>query len=756
MKQTISFLTLFAIAITGLHTLAIAKEPQSEKQIEGELTPFLGEARFEMQQLFKTERFPNVAVALDGTVVVTWGNSAVRSRRSEDGGTTWSDEIIIAKPGFHGGGLTVDETSGDILAFVEEKHPPAPLTIYRSKDSGKTWRAETASIKPDSKGNAPSMHMNDHGITLRHGEHKCRLIRPSRYYGKVNNRSAWPSHYTNAIYSDDHGKTWQTSEPFPENGTGEATVAELSDGRLYYNSRVHWQERPKNTRRRAAWSSDGGHTWEDWRVVEILPDGHQHRSYGCMGGLVRLPVEGEDILLFSNLDTTKATRERVTVWASFDGGKTWPMKRLVFDGPSAYSSLNAGRPGTKSEGFIYLHFEGGPGGGSQVARFNLAWVLQGEATGDGEVPVELKKDDKRKIKPPTEEQVKSYKLDPKFYTKCISAADVLIATSDRVSDHAILEAAYQFEKIMESIKPEISTRIRETNVLCLLIGHDEFTSDLPQFATNKTGKELDFYNWRQRGFLTKKNGLQTVVFAEEDVLEYEGGMQIESILIHEFGHVIHGAGFDDVLQKRLTETFERARAKNIWMDGRAAQRFRRVKSKTPVSLLEALKKSFPDESPELLTACLQNGDITVNGKPVSAAVTVTVDDDVLIMFGGEKECYAHKNRAEYWAEGVQCWYNTNRTMDHDHNHIHTREQLKRYDPHLAKLCEDVLGDSPWRFVSPRMRAGKDHLTGFDPAKAPVATDLEHIQTAAYDYYDDYWKTYWSRLYEKHGLERESK
>ncbi|MGZ0172220.1 MAG: exo-alpha-sialidase, partial [Planctomycetales bacterium] len=79
-------------------------------------------------------------------------------------------------------------------------------------------------------------------------------------------------------------------------------------------------------------------------------------------------------------------RERGTVWASFDGGKTWPVKRLVYEGPSAYSSLTAGRPGTESEGWIYLHFEGGPKGGSQVARFNLSWLAGGELTGDGDLP----------------------------------------------------------------------------------------------------------------------------------------------------------------------------------------------------------------------------------------------------------------------------------------------------------------------------------------------------------------------------------
>ncbi|MFW6107398.1 MAG: exo-alpha-sialidase, partial [bacterium] len=239
--------------------IVVASLAQAATAVEGKLEPFLSEPAMEMQQVFKSERFPNVVVALDGTVLATWGSKSVRVRRSEDGGETWGEEIVIAKPGFHGGGTTVDETTGDVLAFVEAHHPPAPLTIYRSTDQGKTWKAQKSTvIKPDSKGNMPSMHMAEHGITLRHGEHKGRLLRPARHYAGGNKRSEWPNHYNTAVYSDDGGTTWHTSEPFPENGTGEGTVAELSDGRVYYNSRVHWGKRPKNTRRRCAWSHDGG------------------------------------------------------------------------------------------------------------------------------------------------------------------------------------------------------------------------------------------------------------------------------------------------------------------------------------------------------------------------------------------------------------------------------------------------------------------------------------------------------------------
>lgn len=150
----------------------------SAAELEGSLKPYLGKSQMEMQPLFKGERFGNVVVTMKGTVLATWGTSHVRASRSEDGGKTWSKEIVIAKPGFQCGGLTVDETTGNILAFVEDRHPPAPLHVYRSQDDGKSWQEVSVKIHPDSKGNMPSMHMNEHGITLRHGKHKGRLIRP--------------------------------------------------------------------------------------------------------------------------------------------------------------------------------------------------------------------------------------------------------------------------------------------------------------------------------------------------------------------------------------------------------------------------------------------------------------------------------------------------------------------------------------------------------------------------------------------------
>lgn len=370
-------------------TLAVSEAPGKDMirtagghPAEGRLESFLGEPELDIQQVYKDGRFPNVVVAVDGTVLALW--QGVKVRRSEDGGRTWGPEIIVAN-GFMGGGAIVNETNGEILAFVEKNHPPAPLTVYRSKDHGKIWSPIEVVIRPDTNGNVPSMHMNEAGITLRHGKHAGRLIRAARHYAGRNDRDKWPEHYTTAIYSDDGGKSWNTSKPFAEMGTGEAAVAELSDGRLYYNSRAHWNKSRPPLRRRCAFSDDGGETWADWQIVEILPDGPQNTNYGCMGGLVRLPIEGKDILIYSNCDSPDG-RKLGTVWASFDGGQTWPLKRLVHEGSFAYSALAAGRPATKSEGWIYLHFESG---GSKVARFNLSWLLKGDKTGDGEPPMWL-------------------------------------------------------------------------------------------------------------------------------------------------------------------------------------------------------------------------------------------------------------------------------------------------------------------------------------------------------------------------------
>ena len=80
--------------------------------------------------------------------------------------------------------------------------------------------------------------------------------------------------------------------------------------------------------------------------------------------------------------------------------------------------------------------------------------------------------------------------------------------------------------------------------------------------------------------------------------------------------------------------------------------------------------------------------------------------------------YAATNKEEYWAEGAQSWFDTNRERDHEHNHVNTRAELKAYDPALATLLAEVFGDTNWRYTAASSRTNLAHLQGFNPRQSP--------------------------------------
>ena len=90
--------------------------------------------------------------------------------------------------------------------------------------------------------------------------------------------------------------------------------------------------------------------------------------------------------------------------------------------------------------------------------------------------------------------------------------------------------------------------------------------------------------------------------------------------------------------------------------------------------------------------------------------------------------YAAVNHQEYFAEGVQSWFDNNRENDHDHNHVNTRAELLEYDPGLAALCREVFGDTELKYTRPATRL-TGHLAGYDPAKAPEFVWPARLQEA---------------------------
>lgn len=428
-----SSLTAVILSVATINTAQMALRqsdliPATGKPAEGELATFLGKPWLDLQLVFEGDgqvREPYLAVAVDGTVLAL-RNYVGQLRCSTDGGRSWSP--VISVPIRHcDSSLIVDEITGEVLSL---RLWDGRDRVFRTRDGGRTWSEEPITLRLDAlevwwkqkkipprrrttryqtEPGSYYLHANasESGITLRRGPHRGRLIITATYRPHAkehpSDRHPHDAIYSCALYSDDRGKTWQMSDLFPEGYTEEAALVELSDGRLYFNTRSHFgffdksRARPlrrEDWLRREAWSDDGGQTWKDFRVSQVLTDGGgYHRGYGMKGGLVRLPIRGRDILLYTNADTAGGAREKLTVWASFDGGKTWPVKRLVYEGPAAYSCLAAGRPQTPSEGKIFLLFEGGSRGpytAMHVVRFNLAWVLQGIPTGDGQLPDWLK------------------------------------------------------------------------------------------------------------------------------------------------------------------------------------------------------------------------------------------------------------------------------------------------------------------------------------------------------------------------------
>ena len=353
---------------------------------------------FKMETLFvskgdhKEIRLPKIVVANDGTLIAFAGLSRFY-RTSKDKGETWSDRQTIS-PKCEGGNVIVDRVTGDILLL----DPGPDVPAWRSKDTAKTWNPEKVVFHQNGPDHGGTMG-SEAGITLRHGPHKGRLILPTRFRFKAKKgRSDLAFHYNAVYYSDDRGKTWRESDPV-QSGTGEAAVAELSDGSLYLNSRSHMSA---DDRRRIAWSYDGGKTFVDWSASDELfetsgtrPSFSNSRmpSYGTSAGLTRMPdgsTRHRDVLLFAianeglrhrrgSVPKTKNFVEwtKVIVMASFDREETWPFSRHIpHHLGAAYCSLTADK-----DGVIYVLFETShrPGRVDNVvfAKFNLAWLKEG-------------------------------------------------------------------------------------------------------------------------------------------------------------------------------------------------------------------------------------------------------------------------------------------------------------------------------------------------------------------------------------------
>jgi alpha-glucosidase len=68
--------------------------------------------------------------------------------------------------------------------------------------------------------------------------------------------------------------------------------------------------------------------------------------------------------------------------------------------------------------------------------------------------------------------------------------------------------------------------------------------------------------------------------------------------------------------------------------------------------------------------------------------------------------YAGSSYGEYWAEGVQSYFDANDANNAQHNDVNTREKLAAYDAELFALVDQVFGKTSWRYVRYDVRHGR--------------------------------------------------
>ncbi len=360
---------------------------------------------FDQQVLFRATaqqhyRIPTLGLMPGGHILAfanrrleTPADSAVEvhivGRRSSDGGRHWSAQWpVFAEKGWHaaiGSALADPEHQRVFLPYnriqrVVTQEPPQMEKITPGdvvaigEENGRSWHHEKLAISPIYYARRGSTHGSSPGIALRCKPFTGRLIAPARFSTQhdENILSLKHHHYNGVIYSDDQGETWQIGGSV-QIGTGEGTLAELQDGRLYYNSRAYFGD----GKRRIAWSHDGGDSFGDTAIEPALVE---PLNGGCNAAVASYPPQlsrGQDILLFSN--PASHHRQNMTVSVSLDGGRTWPIARVIHPGPCAYSALAAYEDGT-----IYLLYENGrhhPYEQISLARFSLNWLMAAPSAG---------------------------------------------------------------------------------------------------------------------------------------------------------------------------------------------------------------------------------------------------------------------------------------------------------------------------------------------------------------------------------------
>lgn len=387
MKKLKNLLIIASLALT-----ACSGTPQAPLEPERVSLFEMGEAGS------KYYRIPALTKAKDGSLVAIADKRGdalgdlpniitIVSKRSTDNGKTWSDMSIVAQGdtvtqcGYGDAVVIADEKEGNLVAvfsgnnglWASNENNLSRTYTSTSTDNGQSWTPIvdiTDQVYGGVYGEGTRHGLftgSGSGIQLKHGKHAGRMI----LVVAARNDASWGGTMSNyAVYSDDGGKTWQVSKNAACTNGDEAKVVELANGNILMSIR----NRAKG-HRLFSLSSDGGETWSEPKLNETILDP------ACNGDIIAYTYGGKNLLLHS-LPASPTTRENVTIYVSEDNGETWTAKRRIYNGYSAYSSLQVLDDGTigiiVEEGKWDGNLPGEDGFNLGYYRFSLDWLMEGD------------------------------------------------------------------------------------------------------------------------------------------------------------------------------------------------------------------------------------------------------------------------------------------------------------------------------------------------------------------------------------------
>ncbi|MBP2325932.1 sialidase-1 [Kibdelosporangium banguiense] len=333
---------------------------------------------------YHTFRIPAVVRAASGALLAfaegrvesagDTGAIRVVLRRSYDGGCSWGPMTVVSTNGdatagnpapvvLPGGDIVLLTTRNgrvterEIMSGTVSAEDSRRVFVQRSRDNGRTWsparEITQVAKKPDWRWYATGP---GHAIVLRGG----RIVVPANHSaappaGSADVGTEAKYYGGHDLISDDGGRTWRIG--FTEDRTdvnvasNETTVAQLPDGRLYFNSRNQ--------------GALGG------RVDTVSTDGGESLAapYRPQTTLTGPKVQGSvlqtthpRVLLFSG-PADPAVRRSMAVRVSGDQGRTWRQGHVVSAGPAAYSDL------VQLGGSVGLLYETGVNGPYETITF---------------------------------------------------------------------------------------------------------------------------------------------------------------------------------------------------------------------------------------------------------------------------------------------------------------------------------------------------------------------------------------------------